>query len=414
MRVAYFSPLPPERSGVADYSALLAPALSERVDLELVKRGRRSPRRAADLCLYHVGNSPEAHGWIMDAMCRRPGLVVLHEYVLHHLVAGITIGRKDGRAYLDAMERDAGLAGRLLAHGVLEGRVPPLWETRPQDFPMVREALANATGLIVHSAAVEEHVREAGFAGPVWRIPHPAWPRPEIEPAQVTGEPLIGSFGHLNASKRVPQLLEAFVRLHAQRPGARLLLVGPEAPGFDTGARIERLGLSDSDALLREPYVSEERLWALMAAADICVNLRYPTMGETSGTAIRALVLGKPLVTSDVGWFAELPDEVALKIAPGEEEPLALAAAFELLAQRSDLRESMGRAAAGLAAREHSLERIADLYAAAIEEAAGGETVKDAVMHELAEAAAESGISPEGAEAAELAERMRELGLGDR
>jgi glycosyltransferase involved in cell wall biosynthesis len=414
MRVAYFSPLPPERSGVADYSALLVPALSERVELELVKRGRRSPRRSADLCLYHVGNSPEAHGWIMDAMRRRPGLVVLHEHVLHHLVAGITIGRKDGRAYLDAMERDAGLAGRLLAHGVLEGRVPPLWETRPQDFPMVREALAYAIGLIVHSGTVEQQVREAGFSGPVWRIPHPAWPLPEVEPAPIAGEPLIGSFGHLNASKRVPQLLEAFVRLHAQRPGARLLLVGSEAPGFDVGARIERLGLADSDALLREPYVSEERLWALMAATDICVNLRYPTMGETSGTAIRALVLGKALVTSDVGWFAELPDEVALKVAPGEEEPVTLAAAFELLAQRSDLRESMGRAAAELAVREHSLGRVADLYAAAIEEAAGGEVVKDAVLHELAEAAAEIGIVPEGEEAAELAERMRELGLGDR
>ena len=53
-------------------------------------------------------------------------------------------------------------------------------------------------------------------------------------------------------------------------------------------------------------------LWALMAACDACINLRAPTMGETSGTAVRALALGKPLVVSDVGWFAELPDEVAL------------------------------------------------------------------------------------------------------
>ncbi|HEV3404074.1 MAG TPA: hypothetical protein VG073_07260, partial [Gaiellaceae bacterium] len=131
MRVAYYSPLPPETSGIADYSALLLPALRERIDVETVKRGRTKPSRGSDVSLYHVGNSPEAHTWIVDALRRRPGVVVLHELVLHHLIAGMTIGRKNGPGYLDALERDSGLPGRLLAHGVLEGRVPPLWETRP-------------------------------------------------------------------------------------------------------------------------------------------------------------------------------------------------------------------------------------------------------------------------------------------
>ena len=120
LKVAYFSPLPPERSGIADYSALLLPALRQRVDVQVVPRGAKKPPRSADVALYHVGNNPEAHGWIVDALRRQSGLVVLHEFVLHHLVAGLTLGRGDADAYLNAMQRDAGVVGRLLAHGVVD------------------------------------------------------------------------------------------------------------------------------------------------------------------------------------------------------------------------------------------------------------------------------------------------------
>src|SRR5947207_6319002 len=173
VRVAYYSPLPPERSGIADYSALLLPALERLIDVDVVRRGRTRPV-AADVALYHVGNDPESHGWIVDALRRRPGVVVLHEFVLHHLVAGLTIGRKDGPGYLAAMERDAGVPGRLLGYGVLEGRVPPLWEVRPEEFPLAGEVLDRATGVIVHSQYVEARARKHGYDGPLWRIPHPA------------------------------------------------------------------------------------------------------------------------------------------------------------------------------------------------------------------------------------------------
>src|SRR3954469_10741493 len=112
MKVAYYSPLPPSRSGIADYSTLLLPALRERVsEVVTVAPGKRAPD--ADVALYHVGNDPDAHGWIVDALRRRRGVVVLHEFVLHHLIAGITLGRGDARGYFDAMERELGVAGRL-------------------------------------------------------------------------------------------------------------------------------------------------------------------------------------------------------------------------------------------------------------------------------------------------------------
>ena len=411
MKIAHYSPMPPEHSGIADYSALLLPALRRRVDVEVIRHGRTRPARGTDLAVYHVGNNPDAHGWIVGALRRRPGVVVLHDFVLHHLVAGLTIGRRDGHGYLDAMEREGGVVGRLLAHGVLDKRIPPLWESRPQEFHLAGEVLALATGLIVHSRHVEERARTAGFEGPIWRIPHPAWPVPELAPERIRGEPLIGSFGNLNSSKRIPQLLEAFGRLRRDRPGARLLLVGAVSPGFDLDRRLQRLGLSN-EGILREDYVEEPRLWSLMAACDICINLRAPTMGETSGSVIRQLSLGKPVVVSDVGWFSELSDEVALKIPVGAGEAETLHAALELLARDDGARATTSRAALELARSEHDLDLVAELYAAALEQAAGGEAVAGSVLREVAEAAAEVGIEAGSPEASDLARRLRELELG--
>ncbi|HEY7793934.1 MAG TPA: glycosyltransferase [Gaiellaceae bacterium] len=411
MKVAYYSPLPPERTGVADYSAHLLPALRQRLEVQVVSRGRKRPVRGVDLALYHVGNNPDAHGWIVAALRKRPGVVVLHDFVLHHLVAGLTIGRRDGHGYLDAMEREGGVVGRLLAHGVLDKRIPPLWESRPEEFHLAGEVLGLATGLIVHSRYVEQRARAAGYDGPIWRIPHPAWEHAAVEPARLEGAPLIGSFGNVNTSKRIPQLLDAFARLRRDRPDARLLLVGAVSPGFDLDRRLQRLGLS-GEGILREAYVEEERLWSLMAACDACVNLRSPTMGETSGSVIRQLSLGRPVVVSDVGWFAELPDEVALKVPVDDRETETLLAALELLAREPSVREAMSAAARELARREHDLGRAADLYVAALEQAAGGEVVADAVLGDVAAAAADVGIEPGSPEAAELARRLAEVELG--
>ncbi len=382
LRLDYFSPLPPERSGISEYSSLLLPALERRFDVEVAARGRAA---VGDVCLYHMGNNPDAHGWIVEALRRRPGVVVLHDFVLHHLVAGMTLGRGDAQGYLGAMQREAGVAGRLLAHGVIDGVVPPLWEVRPEDFPLVGEVLEHAAkpggGLIVHSRYVEQRVRDAGYEGRLWRIPHPAWhrPRPPM-PIPVTGGPVIGCFGHLTASKRIPQLVEAFRLLRRLHPDARLLVVGAATPGFALDAR---LGESDLAGVVREDYVDEDRLWELMSTCDVVVSLRTPTMGETSGSAIRALVSARPLVVSDVGWFSELPDEVALKIPVDSLEIETLFAALELLVSDERARASMSASAREYVGSRHDLEHVADAYAAALEEVAAGEGARVPIVTEL-------------------------------
>jgi glycosyltransferase involved in cell wall biosynthesis len=410
MRVAYYSPLPPERSGIADYSAHLLPALERRIDVKVAKRWSRRPPRGCDIALYHVGNNPDAHAWIVEAFRRRPGVVVLHDVVLHHLVAGMTVGRGRPEGYLDAMQRDSGVVGRMLAHGVLDGLLQPLWEDRAADFPLTMWVAEPATGIIVHSLFAEQWVRELGFTGLVWRIPMPAWQVPVAVGEARHPDVVIGCFGHMNTAKRIPQLLDAFARLLLRRPQARLVLGGSESPGFNLAQVLESRNLGD--AVVRHDYIAEESLWQLIADSDVLINLRSPTMGETSAMVVRALSLGKPVVVSNVGWFSELPDEVVVKVPVDERETETLIHALERLASDAAYRERMGKAAADWARREHDLDRTADLYVAALEETAGLEDVERAVLGDVASATAELGVDPDSLELTEIGNRLREVGLG--
>jgi hypothetical protein len=208
----------------------------------------------------------------------------------------------------------------------------------------------------------------------------------------------------MNASKRIPQLLDAFALIRRRYQDARLLLVGPSSPGYDTSRFVD-------DGVERIDYVDEDRLWSLMAACDVCIALRAPTMGETSGSVMRALSLGRPLVVSDLGWFSELPDDVALKVPVDVDEVPALAAALELLAASEAKRQTMSEAVRTYVEREHGVKRVAEGYSAALEEAAGGPVVADAVVREVALAAAEVGVEPGTPFAGELADRLEELGF---
>jgi glycosyltransferase involved in cell wall biosynthesis len=414
VKVGYYSPLPPERSGIADYSALLLPALERRVEVAIARR-RRRPKRV-DVSLYHVGNDPEAHGWIVDALRREPGPVVLHDFVLHHLVAGLTVARGDNDAYLDAMYRDSGTLGRLLAHGVVDGLVPPLWETRAERFPLTREVIGYASGLLVHSRYVEKRCRQLGFSAPIWVVPMPAWPKLAELPAAglpAGRRPVIGCFGYLTTTKRIPQLVEAFVRLRREFPQALLVLAGRPTPGFALDPLLAKHGLRRDEDVLQLDYVDEPRLWALMAESDICVNLRWPTMGETSGTAVRALVLGRPLVVSDIGWFSELPDDAVAKVAVGPSEVEELTQVLSRLSGDAHVRESLGASGEAYVRREHDLDRVAEAYAAALEEAAGRELVRDDVLGQVSRAASDVGLKASSPELSDVGKALSEVGLGD-
>jgi SAM-dependent methyltransferase len=219
----------------------------------------------------------------------------------------------------------------------------------------------------VHSGCVESELRAAGFAGPVARIPHGAWipeaSRPDYRACLGIDEvtPLIGIFGFLKPYKRIAESLRAFRRLVRVEPGAKMILVGEPHPELKLQSLIQSLGLTPHVRVLGFRPIQE--FVGYLAACDIVLNLRHPTVGENSGTLMRALGLGKAVIVSETGSFSELPDSVCLKAPVDASEEDHLFEYLSLLVSRPEVRRGLGAAAREWVERECTWPKVAQRYA---------------------------------------------------
>jgi glycosyltransferase involved in cell wall biosynthesis/SAM-dependent methyltransferase len=363
MRVALFSPLPPCRSGIADYSETLAEHLKPLVELEtFADAGRPLDASRFDVAVYHLGNNPH-HGFVYEAALRHPGVVVMHESNLHHLVADLTIRRSDWDGYLRECEYEGGAAAVAHARRVRALEVGPDYD----GVRMTRRVLETARGVIVHSHFMVDEIRAAGFEGPVARIPHGAWVpeasrhawRYRLGLDETT--PLIGIFGFLKPYKRIAESLRAFRRLLRVSPPAKMILVGEPHPEFPLESMMQSLGLSAAARVLG--FVPIDEFTGYMAACDVVLNLRYPTVGESSGSLLRALGLGKPVLVSEVGSFREFPDDVCLRVPVGAGEEDLIFEYLNLLVSRPEVARALAAAAVRYVKEECNWDRVAGLYA---------------------------------------------------
>jgi glycosyltransferase involved in cell wall biosynthesis len=385
-RIAYCSPLNPAPSGISDYSEELLPHLGQYAEITLfVEDGLRpsNPQVAAHLevlplrrlprelrrqrydgIVYHMGNSP-AHAGIWRAAQRAPGVVVLHELVLHHFMLWYAANvQRDVQLYVRDMAARYGDAGAHVAQMMIRSR----FTDAAFDFPCCEPVLAAARGLIAHSRYVAERAAAMRPGLPAAIVPMgvplpPAASRAAARarlglPAEAA---LLASFGHINAWKRVEPALRALRQLRDDGRDARYLLVGSVSPNYDLAGLVGRMGLSD--AVTITGYVPRGQFEDYVAAADICLNLRHPTGGETSASLLRLLGAGRPTLVSAIGSFAELPAGVAAQVDPDAGEGELLLAYCRLLLARPDLAAALGARARAFVAAEHSLGAAALGYA---------------------------------------------------
>src|SRR5690606_37872866 len=142
---------------------------------------------------------------------------------------------------------------------------------------------------------------------------------------------------------------------------ARMILVGEEHPELPVQRMIEELGLGNHVRVLG--YAPIEEFVEYIGACDICLNLRYPTVGETSGTLLRALGLGKAVIVSDIGSFADLPDSICLKAPVDKSEVDFIVEYINLLIERPEIRAVIGERAREYVARECSWDLVGKLLA---------------------------------------------------
>jgi len=385
-RIAFCSPVNPAPSGISDYSEELLPFLGQYGEITLfVEDGlrpsnprlaehmevlplRRLPRELRrngfDALVYHMGNSP-AHAGIWAAAQRMPGVVVLHDFVLHHFMLWYAANaERDVQRYVHRMRERYGEAGEHMAQLMIRSR----FSDAAFDFACNEEVVGAARGLIAHSRYVAERVAALRPGLPVAVAPMGVPLPPLIDRAAARarlGLPpeaaILASFGHINAWKRVEPALRALRALREEGRDARYVLVGSVSPNYDLAGLINRMGLGD--AVTVTGYVSRAAFEDYVAAADICVNLRHPTGGETSASLLRLLGAGRPTLVSATGSFAELPAGVAAQVDPDEAEGELILRYCRLLLDQPAVAAALGARARAFVAAEHTPAGAARAYA---------------------------------------------------
>lgn len=379
-RVAMWTPVPPQQSGIADYSAELVDELAAACDIELfVDSGfapelplvqrfpvhhfsafeRRERQDPFDVTVYQMGNS-HFHLYMYDAIRRHPGVVVLHDMAWSQVLYRHLVERGDVAGFLVELAAVEG-ADAARAFHALDRHTPPVRERARLEFldrhPMLGSVVSNSLAQVVHFDAcrleltashpgARPYVVEMGVADP-----YGSWPDVEVGVARARlGLPadafVVGSFGIVHPVKRLESCLRAVARLVPSVPGLQLLVVGRMA-GWEYEQHLQALAadLGIEGRVRFTGHVSKQALHDHLIACDVVVNLRTPTHQHMSATIARAVAAGKPVLISDFHGWSFLTGPCFVRIPVDDHEVDTLVEELGDLAGDPALRNRLARAA---------------------------------------------------------------------
>ncbi|MBN1878946.1 glycosyltransferase family 4 protein [bacterium] len=384
--IAYFSPLNPVHSGIADYSEKLLPRLAQHFDLHLYghdtppsspiinsifqwfpRRNYELQRRKTPYAinLYQLGNN-QCHQFIYPVMVRYPGIIFLHDANVHRARAYAHLGHKNLTDYLDEIAWCHGDDGRRIGPAIAHGYQNSILYDQ---FPMLKLICESASSIVVHNQFAARRVAAFIENDRIFRIPMPYAdldipPYTEARKAlEIKDEDcIIGCFGFLTPEKGIDSSLAAFDDFRRQRPNSRLILAG-DALDKDY-ERLIRNKIQDIPGVVMTGYLDEQDFKRWLSASDICIALRYPTQGEGSDVLIRMMGAGKPVIVPAYRQFLEFPEDTCFHIPVWPNEPLAVLEALRELADNTGLSQSI----AGKARRYITLHHSIDKWVTAIAE----------------------------------------------
>jgi glycosyltransferase involved in cell wall biosynthesis len=359
VKVGFFSPLPPARTGVADYSAALLDALKPLGSVEVNARN-------ADIALYHIGNN-QLHREIYRRALEAPGVVVLHDAVLHHFL----LGTLSEREYVAEFVYNYGGWNEDLARDLWKRRARSAADPAYFRYPMLKRLAERSRALIVHNPGAAAMLRSHAPDAVIYEIPHlfaaPAQPPASSDIIRlrqrmgISGHTfLFAVFGHLRESKRLASVLRAFERARRDIADMALLVAGD----FVSSDLARSMGplLRTIPDVRRVGFTEEPEFWRYAAASDACINLRYPAAGETSGISIRMMGIGKPVLMNDGMETSRFPDPACVRVDAGVHEEEMLAEYMLWLARFPDDARAVGQRGADYIREQHAPARAARLY----------------------------------------------------
>ncbi|XYJ11339.1 glycosyltransferase [Telluria sp. B2] len=404
-RIAFVSPLPPARTGVADYAVRVLPTLLPRFEIDLIVEHKsvslppelaklacrdvawlRSHAGDYDHIVYQLGNNP-LHSYMLPLLAEHPGVVVLHDFYLSSTLAYEQMTGAMPGIWTHAL---------FASHGYRALQMSPTtegWEQAQRRYPSNLDVLQDASHVIVHSAFTRQLAREwyGAEAGEDWTIV----PLPRALPAvhdRSAARAALGiapeafvvcNFGFVAPTKHCLELVQAWVAAGLHRDSACELVFVGENDRQDYGAQLS--------AAIREAYagnriritgwISDDDYLLYLQAADAGVQLRTGSRGETSGTALDCLIHGLPTILNANGSMAEFPGD-AVCMLPDRFSIGDLAGALGLLRSDPAQRRRLGEAALAFVAEKNSPERCAQQYELALERAAARRHCGRAALYE--------------------------------
>ena len=395
-RIAWFTPLRPISSGISLYNEELLEVVARvwPVDVfvddykprpfrplgklrifparQFAGQDRRENYAAV---VYQFGNSP-AHAYMYQAALERPGIVVLHDTVLHHLRLSMVTRRGGARRYREAMAREYGEQGAAVAVRVLQGRLPGVLF----DCPLSEEIIRAAQHVVVHSEFSREQVRALEPGADVSVLPMGIRIPPLIDQRSARSALslppdafIVASVTAINPYKRLDVVLRAISRLRRDVPVYMIL-----AGSVSSHVPIERwIGLYGLNGLVEQlGFVDDRTARLVAAAADVLVNLRYPTAGETSASLLRLMAAGRPVLVSDAGSFREVPDDAVVKVPVDALEEDTVEALLRAMHARPDLARQVGANARRFIEQNHTLNHMVAAYHRVLSEEGGLDLVR--------------------------------------
>lgn len=389
-KLAFVSPLPPERTGIADFCAELLPALSQYYEIELiVDQEHVSPETAQyfpspkdgnwlrqnahkiDRVIYHFGNSP-FHSHMFDLLKAVPGVVAIHDVFLSSVIRYDDDSGAKPKEWAKEM---------YLSHGykALKERFQSQdWEIETFKYPCSGTVVQDALALIVHSKfsesvlthwfgkSVAEKTRILPLARAIPKVLNSSAARSRL--GFQSDDYIVCSFGFLAPTKINDRLLMSWIQSSLSKDNrCKLVFVGENhggAYGQDLIRFIKQNNLEDQVQITG--FVSPKQFQDYLSAMDLAVQLRTNSRGETSAAVLDVMASGKPLIVNAHGSLAEIDSE-AVCIIPDEFEDAQLADAIETLHADAAKAQRMGILAREIVATKHSPENCAAEYFRIIE-----------------------------------------------
>lgn len=330
MTIRWFSPLDPESTEIARYSAQLMPCLQQYVAVASVEDGvgARDPdwwqpppepvvaQKGVDpLPVYHIGNNP-LHLPICHRAHREPGLVVLHDLSLVDLAKRLAHERGEPELWKQFMFRQYGDRVRGLVNRSEKSLAD--YNEMTARYPLFQPFVEDALGVVVHSRyAAEALLNQLPEGIEVRQLNLPAPVPPAPLPRNYQAQTLKFVFcGHVGPNRRLLEFFEAWGRL--DDPGRIVLeMFGNIRNSTQLKQYAGHFGVADY--LDIRGYVDEAELEKALHSAHFAINLRWPTMGEASASQLRYWSAALPTLVTNVGWYGELPDDIVCKISTERE-----------------------------------------------------------------------------------------------